>query len=220
MGKLGVTIIYTRRINRGGRYYERIAYDERGKRKYSTRLWKPKDKVTGKYKSPEEKEKGYQRDLEVKASEYKVRNYVNRKEKQIRKRTPERIRTKGFYESSIKLSIIVQYKKTTPFHYPSRGDGTFLTRSGNHNEREMLKSILMNQYDEFKAWINKFTAGGDIYIYYGWTYRKTFSPTGSFDGDAQYLDYIERRFNGNAPMRTINRFRKYQQKRKISGVKL
>lgn len=216
----GVKILYVKRINRNGRYYDDIRYEEDGKAKRSVRLWKPKDPVTKKYVPKEKRTHKYKASLDVKASEKKVLSYVQKKQKQIRRQSPKQVGKKGFYQSSIKAYIVVRYKNTTPFFYPVKGESSYLMRSANVTEKSMLRSLLMGgQYEELRAWLKKFKVGGDIYIFGGWTYRRSFSATGSFDGDAEYLDYVERRFNGNNAMRTINRFKRYQKRVKIKEWK-
>lgn len=198
-----IEIIRTKRVNRNGRYYDRVTYrTKEGESKTVYSLWSSKN--TQEQRLRINKQKAVYRENELK-NEYQIR----KKKRQI---APKRkTKKKGFYMTSIRGHIVVRYKNTTPFFFPQTGETTSHVRAVNESEKGMLKTLLLpEEYEQFKHWYDRSKKNKNIYIFGGWTYKRAFSATGSFDGDSRYLDWVERRFLGNNGMETIDRYRQYR----------
>ena len=213
MAKRELIIAETRRVNRGGKYYDRVLILEDGRRITRYRKWNPKkgNKATRTLQ--------YEQQYKELSTDRRARRFVKDKSRQVRQRSVKQVTTKkkGYYLSTIRFSVIVRYKNQTPFHYPTLGGTSFIERSGNITEESMIRSILgleSGAYQDWTAWRDRFVPGGDVHIFYGWTYKRAFSRSGSFDGDAEYLDFRETRFRGNSSPVKIDRFDKLRKKRR------
>lgn len=138
-----------------------------------------------------------------------------KKEEQIRNTAPKQVRGKGYYQTSIKMFLIARYKNKTPFFIPPQRKSSITIVSNNRSEKYMIRSHLNycgeGNYEDFNYWMDRWKANKEVKIFGGWTYKRTFSGTGSFNGDTQYLDFVERRFSGRK-MNTYNYFKMYRKK--------
>lgn len=208
MARREAAVRAVKRVTRNKRYYDRVTIREDGKTRTYYRLWDPKQ-------PREQRLIEYENHYKALATEHRVKRFVKSKRSQVEPRSipQKKSRTKGkkvYYQSSIKLGVIVRHKNGTPFHYPTVGESNYLMRSTNATEESMKKSILglrSGGYQELQGWLARFKPGGDVYVFGGWTYRRAYSRTGSFDGDARYLDYKEVRFRGNRRPLIIDHFK-------------
>lgn len=198
-------ILEIKRINVNGSYKDRISYTFEGEKDNITINWK-------KYASDYERKRKARKIVESRVNQNFNREEIEhiRKHK-VTSKPLKKERRRGYYYSGIRAFLIVQYKNNTPFFFPVKGGTTSYTISNNIKEGQMLKNLFnvnkQGEYEKFMYWYEQSKSNKDIYIYGGWTYKRVFSPTGSFNGDSEYVDYIQRTFRGNASPSTINRLK-------------
>jgi hypothetical protein len=199
-----IEIIKTKRINKNNRYYDKITYkNAEGEQKTVLSVWT--NRKTQEQRLKDNKLKALQRENDI-----KVESQIRKRKSQIAPKSTKYQKKKGFYVTSIRGHLIVRYKNTTPFHFPTKGSTTSIVRARNDTESGMLQELFGDDYEELKHWFNRAKQNKNIYIYGGWTYKRAFSQTGSFNGDSKYLDYYERRFLGNNGIETIDKFREFR----------
>jgi len=196
-------VISIRRVNYNGSYKDKIKYTFNGKEDTLYNNWKPNRSLTERKR------------LARKIVESRVTVPYDTKEKQhisthtVSPKSLKKERRKGFYYSGCRAHIVVQYKNNTPFWFPKKGGTSSYTISNNKSEKDMLRNLLeLNQggdFQKFTFWLNESKTNKDVFIYGGWTYKRVFSPTGSFNGDSEYIDFVQRIFKGNNGVQTINR---------------
>lgn len=199
-----IEVISTKRVARNGRYYDRITYSYEGKQQTTYSVWT--NRLTQEQRLKNNKLRALQRENEIKSD-----LQILKKQKQIAKKSQRSQKKKGFYVTSVRGHVIVRYKNSTPFYFPTKGSTTSIVRARNDTERGMLQELFGDaDLEQFKHWFDRAKKSKQIYIYGGWVYKRAFSQTGSFNGDSKYLDWVERRFLGNNGFETIDKYRQYR----------
>lgn len=205
-----VIITKIKRVNRRNRYENKIDVVIDGEPETRYYAWSPK--LAG-----EAKKTHYQKVLEAESqsgnenkADYIKHSRKFASESTVQRKKSYKEREGVYYQSSIKIYLVVQHKNQTPFFFPQRGQSNFVVISASRSEKQMLKAVLKraSDYEAFNYWMRQFSKGNkDVRIYYGWTYKRFYSATGSFNGDTRYTDFKETRFEGRR-MQKINYMRK------------
>jgi len=211
-------VLSIKRVNLNGNYKEKISYTYENKKHIIYNNWHTGKSMTSRKR------------LARKIVESRVNQSFDESEKRHllkHKVTPKsRVKEirKGYYYSGIRAHIVVQYKSTTPLWFPKKNGTTSYTIANNKNEKQMLKALFdlneEGEYENFVFWLNKRKTDKNVFIYGGYTYKRVFSPTGSFNGDSEYIDFIQRIYKGNSGTQTINRLsnRRTPERRKIKNI--
>lgn len=193
-----------RRVIHGeGRYVNVIKYEYEGRKKVHEGIYVHNENI-------EQRIDRMKNVVWDKEKDFATDKSLHQKKQQIAKTSPPTQKKRGYYFSSIKMSVIIRHKHQTPYHFPKKNRTNQVIRARNLTEKELLRNVLGEEYDTFKWWYDNAKENKNIYIYGGWTYKRTFSRTGSFNGDSIYIDYIQRIFQGNKGLRTINKFDRYR----------
>lgn len=202
LDKNKVKVLKVKRISKNGRYYDLVTYiDETGKKKTLEAVWRrdlPK----------EDRIKEYSARAKTIENEQERSEYLYKKADRIQPTSPRYSKKKKgsvFYQSFIRVYIVIRYRNQTPFYYPKKGRWTTITRSRNVTERGMLLSCLNEgELEELKFWLEKGKTDPGVQVFHGWTYKRIISTTGSFNGDTKYLDWFKREFVGSATPVTVD----------------
>lgn len=201
LDKSKVKVLKVKRIAKNGRYYDQVTYtDQEGKRKTLEAVWR-------RDLAKEDRIKEYSARAKAIENEEERTEYLYQRANRIRPTSPRysKKKAKPFYQSFIRVYIIVRYRNQTPFYYPKKGRWTTITRSRNLTEKQMLLSCLNeDELTELKFWLDKGKTDKDVHVFHGWTYKRIISETGSFNGDTKYLDWYKREFIGSATPVTID----------------
>lgn len=210
-----INIISTQRFLRDGRYYEKVTYkNEEGKLNTLEAIWRrkvPKHERIREY------------ELRAKTAEHErmTEEKLERRRDAIKKTSTRYSKEKVFYQSFIKVYIIVRYGNNTPFYYPKRGRWSTITRSKNVTERGMLLSCMTaEELEEFKYWLEKGKTDSKVRVFHGWTYKRIISSTGSFNGDTKFLDWYQRQFVGSVKPVTIDYLAPYRKQGQSEELRL
>ena len=181
-----------KRVNLNGSYKDEIKYSFEGKKGKTYNNWKPQ-------RTERQRKLLARKIVESRATIPYSKEEINHIEThKVTPRPLKKERRKGFYYSGCRAHIVVQFKNQTPFWFPSKGGTTSYTISNNIPESKMLKHLLdvndSGAYDKFKYWLDESKKNKNIFIYGGYTYKRVFSATGSFNGDSEYVDYVQRIF--------------------------
>ena len=188
-----------------GRYKNQIKYKVDNKVKSGEYIYI-------KNESLDAKTKRLRGNVVAKENEITTINDLKFKNKKVAKISTKSQKKKGFYFSSIKISLIVRYRSQTPFHFPSTTKTNNITRAKNLTELQMLNSVLYDDdREQFNYWYKRGLSDKNIHIFGGWTYKRIFSRTGSFNGDSLYIDFYKREFQGSSRTKIVNFLKGYQQ---------
>lgn len=187
-----------KRINLKGQYYDRVSYEVDGEQKYFFYKWySPESESYAQQQARGGKIKFYRIYLENRDKDKLKEDFLEKKKYKVHPTATKNVVGNPFYQSFIKIFLVIRYKNHTPFYFPEKGDSNAIVYSNNYSETQMLKLVLQNhKYQEMRYWIERAKSNSNISINYGWTYKRVYSRTGSFNGDTVYLNWDEVRFNG------------------------
>ena len=188
-----------------GRYKNKVKYKVDDNIKTAEYIYIKNEKLDTKVKRIRE-------NIVSKENEAIKRTDLRFKNNQIAKKSTKSQKNRGFYFTSIKINIIVRYRFETPFHFPTKNKTNSITRARNLTEKQILNSILYDEdMEQFKMWYKRGLTDKNVHIFGGWTYKRVFSRTGSFNGDTLYLDYYKREFLGSSNSKITNFLKEYQE---------
>lgn len=211
----------------GGRFYDRVTFKiDRDKEKKSL------DFTHVRNESLDKKTRRLRDNIKGSFLKDNSDSYIERRSNQIapksvktvpvfKKEKGKTVRKQGNYFSYCFCNIIVRYKNQTPFHFPDKGSTNVSIRARNLTEVQALHSVLYgDNLEQFRFWLKKSRKDKNVYIYGGWTYKRTFSKTGSFNGDTVFLDFLQREFLGNNGYVTHNKLGKYRKGDVVKSMKV
>lgn len=212
-----IEIIDTKRIKftnedtNKGEYYIKVSYNIENEQNTKYFKWYNPNSESGKIQSARGRNIWYKEQIINDLKDKEKEDFLIKQNKKVAQKETKKLKN-VFYQSFIKIHVIIRYKNNTPFFFPEKDGTNVELYSNNYSEKVMLDIVLGEaKYTELKYWIERAKNNSNISIIGGWTYKRIYSASGSFNGDSVYMNWDEVRFNGTNRGKKINhlaRFRK------------